>query len=202
MASAIGLLITKKMTYRSNTDEEWSNKYWLTGTPPTTVSAWRALFDSLVTLERECYAADCTVVRGAAWDSNDEHAFSVWGVDLELEGTPVPGTLPEEPGFKMAGDQAGMVEWKTTRKNSRGKWVYLRKYFHHGFQAAGDADYVSAATQAAYDTLGQQLTTGIGSGFHRIRSQLQDEGIQSHIVSPFMTTRTLKRRGKKKGTTP
>jgi len=199
MATAIGIQLTKRMTYRS-VGEEWSNKYWLSGTPPSTVSGWQALVDALIASEIQCYAASSEIVRAAAWDDNDPHAFVTWTRDYESESASIPGTLPEEVGMKMAGDQAGMVEWKTTRKNSRGKWVYLRKYFHNGFQAAGDADYVSATTQAAYDRLAGTLMGGLQGGVHRIRSQAQDEEIQSHLVSVYMTTRTLKKRGKKKST--
>lgn len=198
MAPAIGILVTKKMTYRSDTGEEWSNKYWFTGTPPTTTAAWDTLTNQLAQQEKACYRSAVEIVRLTAWDSNDPGAFSVYNKDLEALAATIPGTLPDEVGFEMAGDQAGMLEFKLERKSSRGKWVYLRKYFHGGFQAAGDADYVSAATQDAYTAFGSAISTGLGTGGHVLRSQKQDEVIQQNITSPYMTTRTLKRRGKKK----
>ena len=118
-------------------------------------------------------------------------------MDLELINETVPGTLFVAQGNEMAGDQAGMIEWQTQRKNTRGKWIYLRKYYHGGGTAAGNADDVSTDTRLAYDTLVQSLVQGIWSSGHIIRSQKQPESFNWAASSQYVTTRTLKRRGKR-----
>jgi hypothetical protein len=200
MAAVCGLVITKSMPYRS-TPEEWSSKYWLTGAPPSSPTAWRTLFDEVATHESSLYRSDCEVVSGIGYADNDVHAQSVFTVDLRIEGQPIPGLLPVVPTAAMAGDQAGMLEWRTARKNSRGKWVYLRKFMHRGGIDPNDPDYTDAATQAAYLAWGTALKDGGWNGARRIRSQFFDEVVTDVIASPFVTTRTLKRRGKKKNTT-
>jgi hypothetical protein len=199
MATATGLVIRKKFLYRNN-EEEWSNKYWLTGAPPTTSAEWRTLFDQLVLLETRIYRPATQVVGGIGYKDNDPHAFADWVLDLELEGTPVPGTLVVAAGNEMAGDQASMLEWRTERKNTRGKWIYLRKYFHDGGKQAAAPDYIETALSGVLDQLGTDLMMGTWAGGRKIRSQKQDEIIQASISSPYVTTRTLKRRAKKKST--
>jgi len=198
MAPAIGIVLVKKFTYRGDPEEEWSNKYWLTGTPPATSADWRLLFDQVVNIEHPCYAATSKVVAGIAYNDNTENAHAVWTVDLEALGQTVPGTLTDAAGVpKMAGDQAGVVEWRTNRKNSRGKWIYLRKYMHDGFVGLPNADNLSGGTAAAYQQLANELLQGFGSGGWKIRSQRQDEDLATGSHLPYVTTRTLHRRGKR-----
>lgn len=197
MAAATGLTIVKEMTYRDNTNEQWSNRYWLTGVPPASSAAWRTLFDQLVAAERTCYTQNSKVVGGYGYDDNTPGAHAVWGVDLEALGQTQPGSLLIVPGMNMAGDQAGMIEWRTERKSTRGKWIYLRKYFHGGNNHATIADNIDDGTNSAYQTFATALFTGTGATGRKVRSQKQDEVLTFAFASPYVTTRTLKRRGKR-----
>ena len=199
MVAATGIVIIKKFTYRGDPNEEFSNKYWLTGDPPGPSSEWAGLFDVLVAQEKACYVPQVHVVGGYGYNDNTPGAQSIWSVDLEALGTTVPGTLTAAQGFTYAGDQAGMLEWQTDRKNSRGKWVYLRKYFHGGITHYTNVDEIAPEAVTAYETLGTHLRDGtipqaVG---RKIRSQKQDENLQSMHASKWITTRTLKRRGKR-----
>jgi hypothetical protein len=185
------------MTYRGDTTEEWSNKYWLTGTPPNTSADWRTLFDAMVNLEHTCYTARSVVVSGIAYDDNSDGAHAVWTVDLAALGQTVPGALTEAAGHDFAGDQVGVVEWRTNRKNSRGKWIYLRKYFHSGIEDFTDPDLIAGTTKGNYTAFASHLFLGDTTMARKIRSQKQDEDLASHQVSDFTTTRTLKRRGRR-----
>jgi len=203
MAAATGLVLTKRFTYRGDATEEWSNKYWLTGTPPSSPGAWFSLYDEIAALERHCYTPASVIVSAVGYNDNDEHAHAVWTRDNDVEGTPVAGDLVAVPGQIFAGDQAGMISWKTERKNSRGKWIYLRKYMHGGNQDQTDPDLIASSTHAAYQTFADALFNGNLTGGRRIRSQLQDEYLQIADASWFITTRSLKRRGKRpKAATP
>jgi hypothetical protein len=197
MAIATGLVLIKRFTYRDDPGEEWSNKYWLTGSPPATATAWRALFDELVALEKQCYPASVHVVGGYAYDDNTPGANSVWSVDLTALAQEVPGTLSTAVGSRMSGDQAGLVEWQTNRKNTRGKWIYLRKYFHSGMLSSIDHDEVEPTTITQYTDFATRLSNGGWPGGRIIRSQKQDEVLQTYRVPKYVTTRTLHRRGKR-----
>lgn len=197
MAPAIGLVVSKRFIYRGNPDEEWSNKYWLTGTPPTTSAAWQTLFDQLVSAEKQVYTAQSHVVGGIGYDDDTPKAHAVWSVDYRESGTPIAGTLPVVVGNAFAGDQAGMLELRTERKSTRGKWIYLRKFIHSGAIDPSDPDKIDTGQLAAMQIFAGQLMNGVGSGGHVLRSQKQVETLAEYRVSPYVTTRTLKRRGKR-----
>lgn len=197
---AIQVVTIKRMAYRAEAAEEWSNRYALSGTAPTTSADWRTLFDALVAAEKTCYSSACEVVRGLAYDSDADDALSVWSVDLTVSpNTVVPGTLTVTSARRLPGDVAVWVRWKTSRRVN-GKPVYLRKYFHDVWTAstgaANTADTPLAAQTTALAAFGNTMrTTGIDGG-----KVIRDQGggtIEGHGVSAYTTTRTLKRRPKR-----
>lgn len=197
MAAATGLVITKRFTYRGDPNEEWSNKYWLTGAPPASDVEWETLFSQLAGMETALFHSTCHVVSGYGYADNGADADSVWGIDLTATGGELPGVLPPTPGAPLAGDQACFVWWKTARKTSRGKWIYLRKYFHDGKRSATAPDSADSTYLTALNDFAQALQTGNWVGGRIIRSQAQDEALQDFGANPWVTTRTLKRRGKR-----
>lgn len=199
MPTATGLVVIKRFNYRGNADEEWSNKYWFTGAVPADRTAWKGLFNEVVLTEKECYTAGTQVVRAYGYDNSDEHSPAVFVYDLTEEDAPIPGTLVVNTADTvMAGDQAGMVWWKTSRRNARGKWVYLRKYLHDGTVLTADSDTIGTNMINAYGQHALKLMNGTLTGGRVIRSPQQDEVIQEGSYSAYVTTRTLKRRGKRK----
>jgi hypothetical protein len=198
MATATGLVITKRMPYRGDPNEEWSNKYWLTGQPPGTAADWRILFDKIVVEEKAVYTNRCHVIGGYGYNDDTPGANSVWSVDLTATSEEVPGTLTATQANPYAGDQAGVVEWKTDEKNTRGKWIYLRKYFHGGISLYTDTDKVSVEGLAAYNAFALVMRTGTPATDGRfLRSQRKTMNIQDGYGLEYVTTRTLKRRGKR-----
>jgi hypothetical protein len=197
VAEACGLVIIKQFEYRNTTDEEWSNKYWLTGTPPQSPAGWKTLADQLIDMEHLLYTPATQVVRAYGYDDNAEHAASVWGHDYLAEGEAVAGTLADAGSARFAGDQAGFCWWQTSRRTSRGKWIYLRKYFHDGLTFVSDSDAVSGMTGSQYIGFAAKLFDGSWAGARVIRSQSQDELLQASGASSWVTTRTLKRRAKR-----
>jgi len=197
MASATAIELTKQFNYRGDPAEQWSNKYWLTGQPPTTPIDWATLIDELLLLEVTCYSAGSRVVGAIAWNDDSPGAQSVYTRDFVAEGITHVGTLSPLNGFLMAGDQAGMFQIKTARKSTRGKPIYLRKYVHDGYVSTADTDTLSADTSAAYTAFAGHLFNGTSLGGRLLRSQKQIEQLVEALVDPWVTTRTLKRRGKR-----
>lgn len=198
MASATGIVLIKTMAYRGVAGEEWSNKYWLTGAPPSTAADWHTLAVTLATAEAAVYHPGSTFVRAYGYNDNTPNAASVWSYDFAAAGESIPGRLGTAANeTTMAGDQAAMLEWKTSRKSSKGKYIYLRKYFHHGAVQTTAPDSITNTQKTALDLFGHQLMDNPGLAGRWIRSQKQDEVLQEVIASPWVTTRTLKRRGKR-----
>jgi hypothetical protein len=196
MAALTGLTIIKAMPYRGEAAEEWSNHYHFAGSVPANPTAWAALFDNVVFYEKACYPSLVHVIGGYGYDSDDPNAHAVWTHDIS--GSPVAGTLSTSGGQLAPGDAAVWERWKTSRTNSRGKAIYLRKYFHGAVIVEGTtADAVLAAQKTALQALGAACSDGtFGSGV-TLRSRTHAETLLSHSASDYVTTRTLKRRGKR-----
>jgi len=197
LATALGLTIVKAFPYRDNTAEEFSNQYWLSGPPPSDDAGWQACLDDILVHEKTLYTARTHVVAAYGYDSNDDHAHSVWNKQYP-PGTGPVGTLPVQTAeTRMSGDQAAVIEWVTSRKNSRGKWVYLRKYMHDGTIDQNSTDELGGALQAAGAAYATALANGSLLGGRTLRSRKQDETIWNQWMIGWVTTRTLKRRGKR-----
>jgi hypothetical protein len=196
MATQVGLTIVKRFTYRGN-QEEFANEYHLTGAVPADNAAWKALTDALIVAEKTCYTAGVSVVRAYGYDSDDPHAHAVWTYDYLANTASVPGTLTSTSAVIASGDQAAWVRWKTSRLNSKGKVIYLRKYFHGGTIGTGTPDYITTAWATALAGLGTKLRDGTFLDARTITARGHTDVIVGSTAATFITTRTLKRRGKR-----
>lgn len=208
MATQTGLTIIKRFSYRGN-NEDYSNTYWLTGTPPASSSAWRTLFDAMVATEKTCYASNVSVIGGYGYDDNTGHksgdtgtvASAVYNVDLTVSPeVTVPGTMVTTGGVLTPGDNAVWCRWKTSRVSSPGgKPVYLRKYFHLAYTATGGGDAILAGQKTALLAHAVKLSDGSFSGARLVTAAGHTDTIIGTGASSYVTTRTLKRRGKRPG---
>lgn len=196
MAAVVGLTVIKRFPYRADTTEEWSNQYHFTGAIPADDAAWTALFNALVVIEKPCYSSLAGVVQGYGYATDNEDDPSVWTHDIH--SSPVAGTLATSGGQSLPGDAAVWARWKTSRLNTKGKAIYLRKYFHMATATtATTGDVILPAQKTALLALGAKLQDGTFIDGRTIRSMHHDETILSHSASDWVTTRTLKRRGKR-----
>lgn len=198
MAAVCGITVIKKFTYRGDATEEFANGYHFSGSVPADSTAWQALFDALVVQEKTVYPAAASVVQGYGYATDNPADNSVWSYDLHA--SPVAGTLDMTAGLQAAGDLAVWVRWKTSRLNTKGKPIYLRKYFHPACQLdSTHPDTVKAGQVTALNAFGTKLMDGSFIDGRTIRSQTHTETILSRSCSAYVTTRTLKRRGKRPG---
>lgn len=194
------LTVIKRMPYRGDANEEWSNSYALSGSTPADSAAWRTLFDALVVEEKKVYLPEVEVIGGYGYDgipTTGDHAL--WTVDLRVSpNSPVAGTF-SGAGARLSGDQAAWVRWGLDRY-ANGKRVYLRKYFHGGMSAGStNTDLLLTGYATALTAFGAKMRDGSFSGARTLVDKLGNVPI-GHGVSPYITTRTLKRRGKRPGT--
>jgi hypothetical protein len=198
---AVGL-VTIKRGYRHGTQsEEWSNKYHLTGSDPADAAAWRALFDAFAVEEKKLFSGNTLIVRAYGYTSDSDTATAVWSVDMTVSpNSPVAGTLSTTSGTGCPSDAALWLRWKLDRNNSKGRPVYLRKYYHDVWKntvtGPSTFDDPLASQSTALTAFGTLLSSGIGISSRKIR----DTGGGNVIAvgtSPWITTRTLKRRGKR-----
>ncbi len=190
-----GITIVKSFTYRGQ-PEEWSNTYWLTGgTPPSDNAAWLALCTAVATSERVCYPSNHKIVRYYGYTApGTKSAFQYDFVALGQ--TTLPGTLMATDGSTPAGDQAAQIR-ALCGQASTGRNKYLRKYFHGPLTGGSSApDAVSPASITALGTHATKLTDGSLTGGWKWCNEAGAVGTFPYVPR-FITTRTLKRRGKR-----
>lgn len=195
------LTVIKRFPYRGDVTEEFSNSYVFIGTTPADAAAWRTLFNALVTQEKTVYPAFVEVIKGYGYASDAEDATAIWSVDLRVSPeTVVPGTLSTAGTGGVPGDAAVWARWKLTRLNTKGKPIFLRKYFHGARSNGGDpADTIAAGQKTALTALATKLRDGSFLDGRIITAPGHDDVVLSVGASSYLTTRTLKRRGKRPG---
>jgi len=191
-----GVTLIKKFQYRQ-APEEWSNTYHFLGDAPSTDVDWQDLIDALVALEVQVLTIRNYVVRAYGYADTDNDASFVY--DIAGTGDGVRGTVTpsDEGAVEAPGDCAGWIRWKTNYLNSKGKPVYLRKYYHGIYLTpeTGDNDLIETACKAALDA-GVGLLRDASTGWPGMADPHHNApGVGKS--STYITTRTLKRRGKR-----
>lgn len=208
MATACGLTVIKRFFRHGVQNEEYSNTYWFTGGPPADDTAWRTFFDAVVTSEKAIYLSSCQVIRGYGYNDDSGHkpgdtgdvAPAVFSVDLTVApNTVVNGSLALGTGIIAPSDAAVWARWKTSRRtNPGGKPIYVRKYFHPAIATdSNNSDQVLAAQKTALTTHATKMQDGTLPGARKITTCGVNDVILAVGASSWITTRTLKRRGKR-----
>lgn len=208
MAAACGVTVIKRFTYRGNASEEYSNTYWLTGSAPSNTTDWQALADAIVASEKQCYPSTVTVVRYYGYNDDTGHkpedtgavAPAVYSRDLVAAAATVPGTLSMSGNIAAPGDAAVWIRWKTSRVTSPGgKAIYIRKYFHPAsLVSATGGDAIATAQRTALLAHGAKMWDGtLNAASQKITTCGKNDTIVGTNASTYVTTRTLKRRGKR-----
>lgn len=196
MAAVTSIILVKQFTYRDDPTEQFSNRYYLRNAPPGDQASWKQLCDDLINIEKPVFPPSVHYVTAYGYNDDAANAQSVFFHDYTQDASPPAGTYGGT-GQSCAGDQAALVFWKTDRKNARGKYIYYRKYFHASTVSVGDRDMIDQTHHDAYMTLVNALHPVVGAFWGGIRSRTHADGIIASGVGEWITTRTLKRRGKR-----
>lgn len=188
--------ITTIKTFRyRDTDEEFSNTYHFSGTEPSSAGAWKTLADALVEAEAAIYSNLVKLVRVYGYQAGTEH--SVYQYDLTVApAAPVVGYLTGMAGSRSPGDAAATTRWWTGELNSRGKKIYCRKYWHSVYLKTADSDELDDTQRSAMDAFGAKLIDGTLPGSFKYCGP-QGATLGPPQTSVYVTTRTLKRRGRR-----
>lgn len=191
MPDTPSITINKRITYRGQ-PEVWSNTYHFSGTTPADDTAWAALATAIWTEERKCLRDSVEYVGYLGYAAGNNHAVSIR--DLVADGAALPkGANAASSTDNTPGDVAVWVRWRLPTRNSRGKWNYLRKYFHH-VPCNGDA--VTAVASTALAAYAAKMTSGDLPGGFKICGE-QGAVAGAIKVAPFASYRQLKRTGKR-----
>lgn len=191
-----GVNVIKSFLYRGAV-EEWSNGYHFVGDPPSDHAGWLSLVEAIVGIERLTLPGTVSYERVYCYEDFSPGHDAVQTIEKTEFGSPL-GALGVTSGSTLApGDAAFWVRWKTARENTHGKPIYLRKYFHGAIITSdgSDADTLEAAQVTAAGTFASTVASSSGDW----PGIAGPDGVApgAHAVSPFVTTRTLRRRGRR-----
>lgn len=189
MPDTPSITIVKTMTYREQ-PEEWSNKYHFSGPTPGNPEDWKTFADAIWDAERVFLPADVKISAVYGYVAGNESSVyqNNYADPPNVITAGQQGTIVVSPG-----DVSAWVRWKTSERNSKGRPIYLRKYFH----AIGhtDVDKIAPAVRTGMLAYGTKMADGSLPGGRKICGP---QGAVAGLVKVpnYTTTRTLKRRGK------
>ncbi len=188
MPDTPSITIVKTFTYRG-VPEEWSNRYHFSGSTPSNDAEWKSLADAIWTQERKMLRNSVSIAGAYGYVAGNES--SVYQVNYaDAPNVITAGT--QTGGIQAPGDVAIWVRWKTDQRNTKGRPIYLRKYFH-GIGVTG-VDTIDAATRTEMAAYAATMTSGVLPGGAKICGP--QGAVAGQVKVPtFTTTRTLKRRG-------
>ena len=188
------ITIIKRFSYRGN-PEEYSNTYHFSGTTPATRAAWKALADAIIAAEKLCYMNTTSFVGAYGYEAGNENSVAQIDYDVAPDAPAVAGT---SPGFGQVapGDVAGTIRWFTGEYSSRGKKVYCRKYMHGVWIDTAAPDEMISAQRTLFATFAAKMIDGTLPGGAKYAGP-QGAVLSAPQVNQYLTTRTLKRRGKR-----
>lgn len=191
------LTLVTKFTYRG-ADELFSNTYFMNGTTPASDSSWKTLADNVIAEYKVILPTDQHIVRAIGHVAGS--SVAVWEYDYEAHSAAVAGT-DGGASFEQGGDTAVWVRWPTAARTSKGKPIFLRSYFHPGQSVSNaDPDTTRAALVTALVEYGEDWVAGFldGDSVNHTRAGPHGvTGLTGCVASPFVTTRTLERRGRR-----
>lgn len=193
------LTIEKSFTYRGKR-EHWSNSYHLDSVPTDSV-VWTGLNNAVWGYEALCFPADVQLEYSYGHIPGTPPVL-VWENDPAPpgEGGPTGSFVPVATAHPTPGDAAIYMRYGTTQKSVRGKPIYLWNYYHAIYYDAAAPDVMDANQKTAFNGLGTGWVNGMnstvaGAPLFR-RAGPRGAVAQNHKIGDFITTRTLKHRGK------
>lgn len=191
MPDTPSITIVKTMPYRG-LPEEWANTYHFLGTTPANDAAWKALADAIWAQEKVFIDSTVKISKAFGYEAgNESSVFQVNYADPPNVQTAGSGSSNSAP----SGDVAAWVRWSTGTRNSKGRPIYLRKYFHGVPATGGVGDSITATARAGMATYAGKMTDGSLPGGFKVCGPQGAAGVTAKVPT-FLTTRTLKRRGK------
>lgn len=119
----VGVSITKSVQFRG-VQQEFSNVYYYWGDLPVIAAEANSLIDQLVTTEKKLHSSAVAFLFGRCWSAGGSRESNNMIVQKPLSGFGNFATIAN-----LDRERAYLVRWRAGI-NSRGKPVYLRKWYH------------------------------------------------------------------------
>lgn len=194
MPDTPSIVIVKRFTYRGQ-PEEFSNRYHFSGTTPASTADWTTLATAIINAEKLTVESGVSFVKAYGYEAGNDN--SVAQIDYSISPLTVTNGAIAITGQKCSGDVAATARWYTGASSSRGKKIYCRKYFHGVHQQVEpDQDKLDSGQKTALETFCAKLIDGTLPGSFKYCGP-QGAVLSAPEVNQYLTTRTLKRRGRR-----
>jgi hypothetical protein len=163
LITRFGLSVEKSTLFRG-VQQPFANVYYYEAAyNPTDTTQLEAMLDALVTLEKTMHATSVNFKRGRLWNTGSgSQQGNQMRVDKDLTGTGSLGL-----SSNMDRERCFLIRWPAGF-NTRGKQVYLRKWYH----SLGDLTGLGAGTPALENT--GTLPTGLRTAWENKADAVQD----------------------------
>lgn len=190
-------------TYRGAL-EEYSSTFHFNGATPASEAGWKTVADELWTALKPALPATVSLRRAYGYEDGDPTDPSVATVDYVVNyGGAVPGTLTVASTHEVApGDSAATLRLSSPKRSVKGKPVYSIRYFHPAVFVDLAPDVLSSTQKTPLETFGGKLVDGTLVNFGHLTLPDGTVCTTPARAGTYITTRTLKRRGKRPPTTP
>lgn len=119
-----GFNVLKRAAYRGGVQHFGNTYYYEVTTTDDDVTGLERVLDEIVSIEKAFHSTDVTYVQGRVWSAGGTAAQNTMLVEKQLTGTGNRGPDPN-----MDRERAILIQFRAG-VDSRGRPVYLRKWFH------------------------------------------------------------------------
>jgi hypothetical protein len=182
------LKITKSFPYRG-APKNFSNKYFFDGGAPTDSTAWHALMDAVVLIEKTIFVSDVTITECNGYGPTSD-------VAVATKAYTTAGTLSGTGLNPTPGECCAILRMATTKISIKNHPVYVFSYFHRAMwgTALASADSLGTSAKTAIEAYADDWLTGISVGGRTYKRTTPDgHPTTGRVVDPFIGHRDFPR---------
>lgn len=177
------LRVEKSFGFKGGT-QLWSNRYHFNGGTPADSTAWHALMDAVVNLEKTVFTGRVQIVRCVGYAAGSD-------VPVTSKNYSTAGTLSSS-GSDCPGEVAALVRYATAARSTKNHPIYGFSFYHGAVRQAitGHEDELESAQGNALSVYANGWISGItAGGITATRTTAGGHAATAALVEEYLTHR-------------